>query len=353
MRDAIVLSGWTWEALNVPERMALALAHSGSRVLYCENPVSFFRNPGRPLTEVDQGIFAFRPKFLGNRLNLLPILSRIQARILANQMVRYAAKLKLKSPVFVYPHGNCLALCREFRRRGFPLVHICMDCPVSDQIEHVDLSDITLAIPQAAFEELNKHFGNKVRLLPQFGSLRGSESISNGRLPESFDLSKIPRPRLGYLGNVEGRLSLPLLRELLTHHPEWQFLFFGTMKCLALRNAHALSWRSQRDLKKILNGLDIGFMPYDCSNAKNLNCAPLKLFDYFAHGIPVVSSPILYVRQYRDLVYIGGTAEELTCAISSALAEPADSPKRARRKAVAREHSIENQARILARLLDN
>ena len=34
MRDAIVISGWTWEASNVPERLALALANAGSRVLY-------------------------------------------------------------------------------------------------------------------------------------------------------------------------------------------------------------------------------------------------------------------------------------------------------------------------------
>jgi hypothetical protein len=27
MRDAVVVSGWTWEAHNVPERLALALAH--------------------------------------------------------------------------------------------------------------------------------------------------------------------------------------------------------------------------------------------------------------------------------------------------------------------------------------
>jgi hypothetical protein len=40
MRDAIILSTWSWDRFNVPERIALALAMRGARVLYCEIPAS-------------------------------------------------------------------------------------------------------------------------------------------------------------------------------------------------------------------------------------------------------------------------------------------------------------------------
>ena len=40
MRDAIILSTWSWDTFNVPERIALALAMRGARVLYCEIPAS-------------------------------------------------------------------------------------------------------------------------------------------------------------------------------------------------------------------------------------------------------------------------------------------------------------------------
>ena len=116
MRDAIVASGWTWEASNVTERVATALARSGSRVLYCENPASFFRTV-RPFSEVEKGVFAFGLQHFGHRLNSFPILRRFQAKLLASEILNAAARLQLNNPVFIYPHaGYCLPLCREFKR---------------------------------------------------------------------------------------------------------------------------------------------------------------------------------------------------------------------------------------------
>ena len=90
-------------------------------------------------------------------------------------------------------------------------------------------------------------------------------------------------------------------------------------------------------------------MPYPCSDAVSFNCVPLKLFDYFALGIPTVATPILHLRkpEFEGLVYLGETAEELERAVEAALAEPKDSPKRQRRKEIAEAHSIEALGQVL------
>jgi hypothetical protein len=93
-------------------------------------------------------------------------------------------------------------------------------------------------------------------------------------------------------------------------------------------------------------------MLYDCAIPKNLHCVPLKLFDYFARGMPVVSTPIAFLKEYQELVYVGSTAAELSSAISAALLEPIESAKRASRIALAEEHSIERCAQILGALLE-
>jgi glycosyltransferase involved in cell wall biosynthesis len=349
MHDAIVISGWTWDAANVPERFALALAYAGSRVLYCENPVSPLRK-ARRLSEVDNGVFAFSPRFLGHRLNFGPLRS-VQARLLADTILKRAAALRLREPIFVYPHGDySLPLCREFKRRGFRLINICMDYEVEAVREHVRESDLALVIPRAAYEELHAEFGDRVRLIPQFSlgdALGGLDGLS-----ESASLRGIPRPRLGYLGNLSGRISLPLLQETLVQHPEWHFVSFERKKWLPLANEHVLSWRTRNELRAILAGIDVGFMPYDSNTPKNLHCVPLKLFDYFACGLPVVSTPITFLRQYEDLVYIGSTGSELSEAVSRALSEPADSPKKKKRVSLSGEHSIARLAGILASILN-
>jgi hypothetical protein len=351
MRDAVVVSGWTWEAHNVPERLALALAHTGRRILYCERPVSVFRHSPRKLTEVEKGVFAFSPTFYSARLNSSLLSSRFQAKMVATQILKNALKLNLRNPFFIYPHGAFLSpLCRQFKKRGFCLIHVCMDYEPHLSIEHVQQADLTLAIPDIVFRELTQTVGKKVKLIPQFAS-RDGVVLSGPR--ELHELSMIPRPRLGYLGNLSGRTSIQLLNELLVEHPEWQFVSFGsTTKWLPLGNEHVLPWYSQNQVPAVLDALDVGLMPYDCTDPKNLHCVPLKLFDYFSRGIPVVSTPIVHLRQYGNLVYLGATANELADAVSQALAEPVESPKRAARIAVARKHSIENLSRPISRVLE-
>jgi hypothetical protein len=351
MRDAILVSGFTWEAHNVPERLALALAHTGRRILYCERPVSVFRHLSRELREVETGIFVFTPMFYSARLSSFSLLLRFQGKMIATQILENALKLNLKDPLFIYPHGAFwLPVCKEFNKRGFCLVHICMDYEPPLSIEHVQQADLTLAIPEIVFRELTQTFGNKVKRIPQFAS-RDNADLSGPR--ELHGLSRIPRPRIGYLGNLSGRVSIQLVNELLVEHPEWQFVSFGSgTKWLPLANEHVLPWYSQNQMPAVLEALDIGFMPYDCTDPKNLHCVPLKLFDYFSRGIPVVSTPIVHLREYGDLVYLGATATELADAVSHALVEPAESPKRAARMAVARKHSIENLSRPISRLLE-
>jgi hypothetical protein len=87
MTDAIVMSGWSWGAANVPERIALALSQLGAKILYCENPTSLLRTTAPEMREIQPGIFRFIPQFFGHRLNRLNLgLDRLQARLVAAQV---------------------------------------------------------------------------------------------------------------------------------------------------------------------------------------------------------------------------------------------------------------------------
>ena len=262
----------------MPERVALALAGRGWRVLYCGMPVSRFRQRDTELREISPGVHGFTPEYLGGKIASLPMLGDSQWKGVARQILEQAAALGLAHPVFIYSHVEGIApLCRAMRAAGLKLVHVAMDYPEPYQYALIEQSDRTLVIPPTVHTELGEKYGAKVLAIPQSVHIN-----PKAKTPETAAaLAKVPHPRLGYLGPVYARLNLPLVREMLTSHPDWNFVCFGDTSSLPLANVHGMEWSKPDELRNYVAGFDVGAMPYDISDTKNLHCVPLKLFDYF------------------------------------------------------------------------
>lgn len=351
-RDAVVFSTWDWDTFNVPERISLALASRGFRVLYCEMPVSRFRRHGKALHEVHPGVYAFGAEYWGSKFERLAVLGTWQWKMVAEQIQRHVDSLGMKTPLFVYSHVRGLSpLCRDMRRRGSRLIHICMDYPEAYQYELIELSERTIVIPKTVFHKLQARYGSKIRLIPQSIHLPPTPHQSNSLGSIPAELADVSRPRLGYLGPIFARVNLSLLRDVLVQHPDWQFVCFGDTSALQLPNVLSAPWRRPEELPSYVASFDVGVMPYDCFEDKNLHCVPLKLFDYFLAGLPVVSTSVISLWDFTELIYFGDTAPAFASAVKSALAEPPNSPKRKARIEVARSHSTEVLGRILEETL--
>jgi hypothetical protein len=348
MRDAIVYAGWTWEASNVPERISLALARLGCRVLHCAGPVSILRSRPRPMREVSAGIHTLQLMFVSSRLNSVPGCSNLQATMLHRQIQAGAEELGLRDPLFLYPPlGELFPLCVQMKRNHF-VVHICMDHSSSVAYDRfVEASDKTLALPKSSFHKFRAKFGDKVEIMPQSVDLTRLACPPNNGSREPTVWASIPRPRLGYFSAPRNVLNLPLLRSLLESHPDWHFVSVGPEKAVPLPNAHTLPWTRPDGFASYLQSFDVGFMPYNCYDEERLHMFPAKIFEYFAFGIPVVATPLIHLWEYKGLIYFGDTAEELSSAIEAALTEPHDSSKRTARVEIARKHSLENLATVL------
>ena len=291
-------------------------------------------------------IYVVRPRHWGHRLNYFPPLEKAQSAALAEQLASLAGKLGLRDPIFFHCNtGRLRHLCTEMKKRFFS-VYLRLDYYDSDSDYFAQVSDATLAIPRSIFHKLKAKFGAKVKLMPQAVELGLFEVSSHDAGPARAKLAEIPRPRLGYLGPARDRLNTPLLLALLREHPQWHMVSIGD-PAVPLPNAHALPKVDPEGLAGYVREFDVGFLPYDCGNEQWLHCVPLKLFEYFALGLPVVSAPLINLGEYEDLIYFGDTPESMAPAIKAALDEPADSPKRSKRMQVAREHSIESLGRVL------
>jgi glycosyltransferase involved in cell wall biosynthesis len=346
-REAIVLSSWDWEANNIPERIAISLGRGGWRVLYCSNPATFLRRIGEKRVTLAENVEGVRPGFVGHRLNVLPMVQKWQAKLLVNRILDQAGQMGLSRPIVFYPHGYWVVdVAREFKRRGFRVIFVCMDyLAIDDPIEHAAAADLTLVIPRTMYSMLRAKFGEKVRLVPEFGPELAVIESTDLRVPAP--LEAVPRPRLGYLGPPADRLNTRLLREVLAAHPEWHFVACGSLAGVNLPNVHDIHWLSPPQVAQATRGLDVGFMPYNCADERNLHCVPLKLFDYFAAGLPVVSTPLIHLWEYQDMVYLGDTAGDLAEGIRKALAESRNDPRRGKRRRIAQHHSMDELSRTL------
>jgi glycosyltransferase involved in cell wall biosynthesis len=335
------------------ERLAIALSKLGAKVLYCDNPVSLAKEKQKQLVEVQAGIFRFQSRIFGHRLNQVGLLASLQSRMVAKQMSLAAARLHLRRPIFFYTYmGRLLPVCAEMKRRGFFLTHMCIDFPEIDYQAHVSAADLTLATVLSSVEIIRTATGARVVNVPQFGppDAVADESSPVGTEPDS--MRNIPHPRLIYAGVLQNRVLLPIVRQILQSKPHWHFIHIGSSDKLPLPNAHALAWMRRDELMRVIASCDAGFMPYDRNDPVQRNVfVPLKLLDYFGVGMPVVSTPIEGMLELKDLVYTGDSASELTSAIERALTEPAANSIRDRRKAFAREHSLENIASFLSKVL--
>ncbi len=358
MRDAIVFSTWSWDMFNVPERIALAIATRGARVLYCEMPASRLKNKGGAIGKVAEGVHGFRPDYWGAKLNAFAPTRKAQWGMVARQVLRKSDELGLRDPIFLYSHIKYIEpLCEAMRAEGLPLVHMCLDYPEPYQYAQIALADLTLVIPKTVAHKLRARFGGeKIVTIPQIYHLASNGfHYGNGDCAIPADLATFKaqgRPILGYLGPLYGRVNVSLLKALLQSRPDWVFVCFGGAASLRLENAIDLPWVPATQLPAYLGAFDAGLMPYDCFDEKNLHCSPLKIFDYFSVGMPVAATPVLSLQAFGDLVYLGETPDELASAVETALHEPKTSEKRQRRIGAVRSHTTEALGERLENLLN-
>jgi glycosyltransferase involved in cell wall biosynthesis len=96
---------------------------------------------------------------------------------------------------------------------------------------------------------------------------------------------------------------------------------------------------------------DVGLIPF-LVNPLTLATNPIKLYEYFACGMPVVSTALPEVASYAPLAYLAGSAEEFARQVSAALAEQ-DPERRAARRQVAQQESWETRVAELSGLIES
>jgi glycosyltransferase involved in cell wall biosynthesis len=139
------------------------------------------------------------------------------------------------------------------------------------------------------------------------------------------DLRPVRRPVVGFVGAVADFVDLELVADAARARPEWSFVLVGRWATglgalRGLSNVHLLGQRPYATLPAYCRGFDVGIIPFRI-NDLTLRANPLKLREYLAAGLPVVSTPLPEVAKYGALVRIADGRDAFVREIEHALRE--------------------------------
>jgi len=148
--------------------------------------------------------------------------------------------------------------------------------------------------------------------------------------PLPADLAAIPEPRLAYVGALSDfKVDFELLDALAEANPQWSLVLIGDeregqhnprlARMVQRPNVHLLGHRPYAELPNYLRGMRVGLLP-TLVNDYTRSMFPMKYFEYLASGLPVVSTPLEFVKDSATpwlAVAVGATS--FACAVEQQL----------------------------------
>jgi glycosyltransferase involved in cell wall biosynthesis len=178
-----------------------------------------------------------------------------------------------------------------------------------------------------------------------------TELFSTALQPGAVDpaIEPLPHPRLVFHGAIVAtKLDVGLLAELALLRPEWSIVMVGPRGAGdpggdlspldAAANVHMAGHRETSALPAVLRGADAGLIPY-AINDLTRSVFPMKVYEYLAAGLPVLSTPLPALEGVED-IEIAADAAGLAAALEREL-ELDSAERRAARSRAAASHSWE------------
>lgn len=149
----------------------------------------------------------------------------------------------------------------------------------------------------------------------------------------------------GYYGALASWFDYALLKDVAARLPGWAFVLIGpdydgSLRTAGLDAVPNVRWVGPRDyatLPRYLKLFDVATIPF-VINDITLATSPLKLFEYFSGGAPVVTTPMPECVAFPE-VRIAATADEFAAALVAARADAERPDVRARLRGLGRANS--------------
>ncbi len=138
------------------------------------------------------------------------------------------------------------------------------------------------------------------------------------------EIARLPRPVIGFFGLIADWVDTELMAAVARRFSSGSLVVLGRattdVSCLNLPNVHLLGRKPYAELPTYCKGFDVALNPFRI-NELTRNANPLKVREYLAAGLPVVSTDIPEVAVLENC-RIGKSHEHFLDEVAAALTNP-------------------------------
>jgi glycosyltransferase involved in cell wall biosynthesis len=290
-----------------------------------------FRSVVRPMSNPFAGFYVASP--FSVPLWHRPLLAKLNSLSLDVQIRKVCRSIGLKKPLLWVACPPAFEVVKRMQREFF-LVYQRTDkyeeysqqsrkyIMAADRwlSEHADL---VLYVSRALYEKERE--GNPRSLLVRHGvdlTLFDPGKALEARKPP--ELVNIKRPIVGFLGEIEDDTTdMELVAAAARALPKVSFVFVGRLLADAsplrgLPNIHFVGKKPYEEVPRYGVQFDVAILPWKRNWWAHYS-NPIKLMDYLALGLPVVSTAFLEALYYQDVIYVARSDDDFIQGIVEAL----------------------------------
>ena len=288
---------------------------------------------------------------------------RINQKLLAWSLRRTMRKLGFKNPItltFVPSSADVAGNLGERR-----VIYYCVDeysqfsgtdavAILEMEQRLIEKSDLVVVSAGKLLESKRLHNSN-THLITHGVDIEHFRKACVAGTPVPGDIASIKGPVIGFFGLIADWVDLEVVRALAEARPEWSFAMIGEVRTditnlKPLGNVHFLGRKPYASLPGYCKAFDVAILPF-VWNELTLAANPLKMREYLAAGLPLISTPLPEVMRLRHIVNMARTSDEYLEHIERLLATGRTGPDLAVSRAMDKEswdHKIDELSDLIA-----
>lgn len=361
--DIFCLANIAWSArFQRPQQLMTQFARHGHRVFYVVPSSDTPHDGPYVMKEVAENVFEVKLQVRSRQDYYREALDQSSTADCQRAVDALVSNLQIHTALTIVHLAYWTPLALALRQQyGWQLSYDCMDdwngFPLIGQalldeelrlVEQANLVTVSAGLLQRKWAGLN----------PQCVLVRNAvdfEFFQRHCQPNDL-LAGLQGPVLGYYGALAQWLDFPLIAAVARQRPEWNIVLVGDLfvddlcGLDQLPNVHLLGYQPYAKMPLYLERFDVCLIPFRLYNVTHA-VDPVKLYEYWSAGKPVVTSPLAEIRQHERLLYLADGAQAFVDQIEQALGEPVE--RHAERIATARandwRHRFEETRGALAR----